>query len=970
MNEPRALLLTDVVDSTQLAERLGDAAAAALNTAHDRVARDLLRAWRGREIDKTDGMLMLFDNAADAASYAVAYHAALAALPVPLQARAGLHFGSVILRNNPPEDVAQGAKPLEVEGIAKPLAARVMSLARGGQTLLTAEARAALGETALRLQSHGFWRIKGVAEPVELFEVGDDRAPFTPPPDSAKVYRVVQRDGLWCAARDVPNNLPAERDAFVGRQEALLDLARRFDAGARLVSLLGIGGSGKTRLALRLARSWLGEFPGGAWFCDLSHALSLDGLLHAVALGLDVPLDQEEPVVQLGHAIAGRGRCLVILDNFEQITRHADETLGRWLAGVGSEARFLVTTREVLGLHGEEVLALPPLDAGDAVELFMKRAASARRGFEPAAQEKAAVEQLARLLDGLPLAIELAAARVRVLSVASLLTRMDQRFRLLAAAGGRRDRQATLRATFDWSWDLLGNAEKSALAQLSVFEGGFTLQAAEAVLDLSACAQAPWVVDLVQSLVDKSFVRAMAEDRFDLLASVQAYALAHLGNEGSFPSSGKPSVQAARARHGAWFAALGPQRAVDAGGADLPNLVSACRWAIGDAQPAQAVGALQGAWAAFSRHGPFSGGSELAAAVCALPGLDDAAAARAHAVQAAALEFLGQGPQARQHAEIALLRAQMASDLACQAELMILQADLDSGDGRMDQAREGFTQALELARRLGDAANECAALNGLANAAIDQGRVEEARACYEAGLARAREADDTGWQCSLLGNLGMLHANVGRMDEARDCLEQALVLARALADRRREGTLLCNLGMLHLVQRRLDPAIEVSERALRVARELGHRRVQGIVHCNLGMAEEERGRSAEALTHFDAGLKVMRDLGDRRHEGQFLGYAGRTRARLGEYALARECFAAAHALLSGVSDMLSLGILLCDQASCEWYAGDAAAARRALDEALSMARSTGAGPGSELGQALARVQALFGAAPLEEAPAT
>ena len=959
MNEQRALLLTDVVDSTQLAERLGDAAAAELNAAHDRVARDLLRTWHGREIDKTDGMLMLFDSAADAVGCALAYHAALATLAVPLQARAGLHVGAVFLRANPPDDVAQGAKPLEVEGIAKPIAARVMSLATGGQTLLTAAARDALGDTAWRLQSHGHWRIKGVAEPLELFEVGDERAPFMPPQDSAKVYRVVHHDSLWLPVRELANNLPAERDAFVGRRDALLELARRFDVGARLVSLLGIGGTGKTRLALRYARMWLGDYPGGAWFCDLSHALALDGLLHAVALGLDVPLGEDDPVVQLGHAIAGRGRCLVILDNFEQITRHAAATLGRWL-GSSVDASFLVTSREVLGLPGEEVLALPPLEPEDAVELFLKRAASARGGFQPATQDQQVIQQLARLLDGLPLAIELAAARVRVLSPAALLSRMDQRFKLLAATGGRQDRQATLRATFDWSWDLLSDAEKSALAQLSVFEGGFLLQAAEAVLDLTACDQVPWVVDVIQSLVDKSFVRAVGEARFDLLSSVQAYALARLAIEGSFPDSGQQALRSAQARHSAWFAALGPQRAVDAACADLPNLVAACRWAIRDSQAQLAVGALQGAWAALSRHGPFSSGAELAAAVCELTGLDDATAARAHAVRGSALEFLGHSAQARMHCETALVRARAWGDGACQADLMIQLADLDSSDSRMVEARDGLMKALELARRLGNGATECSALNGLANVAIDQGRIDEARSYYEAGLERAREVDDRGWQCSLLGNLGMLHANVGRMDEARTCLEQALDLARTLADRRREGTLLCNLGMLHLVQRRLEQAIDVSEQALRVARELGHRRVQGIVSCNLGLAEEERGRTEDALAHFDAGLRVMRDLGDRRHEGQFLGYVGRTRARQRQYELARECFAAAHTLLSEVSDALSLGILLCDLATCEWHAGEAVAAQRALEEARAMSDVTGAGPDSELGQSLAQAQALLG----------
>jgi class 3 adenylate cyclase len=240
VTEAHALLLTDLVDSTQLAERLGDARMAAVWAAHDRTARDLLPPHRGREIDKTDGFLLLFEGASDAVSYALAYHRALrdlsARLDVPLAARAGLHVGPVVLRENAPEDVARGAKPLEVEGVAKPVAARIMGLAVGGQTLLSDAARASLGEVSHRLESHGHWRMKGVAEPVELFEVGDDRAPFTPPPDAAKVYRVVRHGELWLPVKQVKHSLPTERDAFVGRDADLQDLARRLDDGAHLIS--------------------------------------------------------------------------------------------------------------------------------------------------------------------------------------------------------------------------------------------------------------------------------------------------------------------------------------------------------------------------------------------------------------------------------------------------------------------------------------------------------------------------------------------------------------------------------------------------------------------------------------------------------------------------------------------------------------------------------------------------------------
>ena len=191
----RALLLVDIVDSTELAQRLGDLAAAEWGAAHDRVARDLLAPWNGREIDKTDGFLLLFGNVGDAVGYALAYHRALRALPVPARARAGIHAAAVILRENSADDVARGAKPVEVEGLAKPTTARLAALAMPGQTLLSADACEAWKEQTLHLRSHGHWRLKGVAEPVELFEVGDDACPFAPPADGAKGYRVLCRAG-------------------------------------------------------------------------------------------------------------------------------------------------------------------------------------------------------------------------------------------------------------------------------------------------------------------------------------------------------------------------------------------------------------------------------------------------------------------------------------------------------------------------------------------------------------------------------------------------------------------------------------------------------------------------------------------------------------------------------------------------------------------------------------------------------
>ena len=961
MSDQLSLLLTDVVDSTALSQRLGDAAMASLWAAHDRVARDLMPRWHGREIDKSDGLLPLFDHALDAAGYALAYHRALAALPVPLKARAGLHVGEVSLRENIASDVARGAKPLEVEGLAKPLAARVMSAAMGGQTLLTSHARAALGSSTLRFQSHGHWRLKGVAEPIELFELGDENSPFTPPPDGAKAYRVVRQRDLWLPVRQVRHSLPAERDAFVGRHDALLELAHRFDAGARLVSVLGMGGSGKTRLATHFGWAWLGNFPGGVWFCDLSQARGMDGITHAVAAALEVPLGKDDPVVQLGNAIAGRGPCLVILDNFEQVSRHAEETLGHWLDRAG-DAQFLVTTREVMGLAGEQVYALAPLPPNAAAELFVRRAVAAKSDFQASPDDEAAIAPLVKLLDGLPLAIELAAARVRLLPPNVLLLRMSERFKVLTSAGGRRDRQATLRATFDWSWDLLSPAERAALTQISVFEGGFTLEAAEVVLDLSAFEGAPWPMDTVQSLVEKSFVRQHPGGRFDLLVSMQEYVSERLRAVGLPPGDGEAPWLAAQRRHWGYFASLDEKRAVEDSCADTDNLVTAARRATQNGDTQAAVDALGGAWAALRLRGPFSVGAELAAGVRAMPGLDAVQQAHIESVAGSALQAAGRMSEALPHLEAALANARAAADQPCEAFVLCRLGQLYCTSGRIEAGGQSLEAALALACQLADSVLECDVRNGLGSLNDEMGRLADARLHYEAALRIARSLSDRRREGSVRGNLGNLHASLGEMNRARVEYEAALSVARAVGDRQVEGNMLCNLGLLHQMQDRVDEGRSHLEAALVIARELGHARLECIVLCNLGMAFDALARRGEARRHYDAALAVARRLGDRRSEGQTLGYLGLLQARENDFSGARACLEGGERLLHEVSDRLSVAVLLCCTAEAEQLAGAGEPALAALNRARAIAEEAGAGADSELGRALQRVGALFQAA--------
>lgn len=950
----QALLLTDVVDSTRLMEQLDEAAATALWSAHDRLARDLIPQWRGREIDKTDGMLILFQGVGDAVGYALAYHQALRERGLGIKARAGIHLGAVSLRANPPEDVARGAKPIEVDGIALPMVARVMSIALGGQTLLSEDARRALGSLPLRIQSHGHWLLHGVSQPVELFEVANDEAPFTPPPDGAKAFRVVRQGDLWQPLREIRHSLRAERDTFVGRQDSLEALGTKLEAGARLVSVLGMGGVGKTRLVTRFAWTRRADWPGGVWFCDLSQARGLDGILFAVAQGLEVPLGQADPVVQLGQAIDGRGKCLVVLDNFEQVAKFAEETLGHWLERA-SHARFIVTTREVLGIVGEEILALPPLHREDAVELFLKRANSARQGFGQDADDLNAIRQLVKVLDCLPLAIELAAARIRVMAPRTLLARMKDRFDVLLSHAGRRDRQATLRAAFDWSWELLIEWEKATLARLSVFEGGFTLDSAGAVVDVNAKPGDPAVIDLIQGLVDKSFVRQLSNDRFDLLESVREYAAQHLRIPGRFEQSGPACEAEARATHWRYFARIDERCAVADRCAELNNLVAACRAAAKAGDGPSAVGCLVRAWLALRVAGPYQAGVELAALVERMPSLEDRDKAWVHWVAGSGLDMLGEVKASRPHVEQGLHLATRSQDLQCKTRLLIVLGSRQTLDGDLAGATASLAEANRLSHAQANDSLEAAALNVLGRLMDHQSRFAEARAYYEQALAHARAAGDRRQEGGLLGNLGGLHHALGNLEAARSHYERALAIAGEVGDRRWEGNGRSNLGLLYQEQGKSAEAREQFDMALNTAREIGHVRLEYTVLCNLGILLTAKGRFVEAAQHLDQAVKGAVASFDRRSEGQFRGYLALALAKQGLQQEARAMLDLGESLLVATADRMSLALLLCDRAETEMLAGHVEPSRRAIERATRIADELECGPDSELRRRLVTI---------------
>lgn len=838
MTDIRALLLTDVVDSTQLAGTLGDAAMAALWAAHDRLARELLPRHGGREIDKTDGMLLMFRQAADALRYAQAYHQALAGLEPPLQARAGLHVGPVILRENLPEDVARGAKPLEVDGIAKPTAARVMALALGGQTLLSADAARALQQAGgalpvpVPIHSHGHWRLKGVPEPVELFEAGGQ--PHATPPDGDKGYRVVRVGERWLPVRELPNNLPQQATSFVGRERELDEVITALKT-SRLVTLLGMGGLGKTRLSLQVAAELLAEYPDGAWFLDLSPLREPTLVVEEAARLLQVQEEPGRPLLQTLCAHVRQQRLLLVIDNCEHLVEAA-AALAHALLRSAPGLRLVASSREALRVPGEltyPVLPLPlPSPGSDAaalarstaVRLFLARAQAHRPGFELGEADAPQVAELVTRLEGIPLALELAAARVRSLSVADINARLKDRYKLLT--GGSRvlqQRQQTLRALVDWSYDILQPAEQTLFQRLGVFAGGFDLAAAEAV-----CGADPLdpldVLDLVGSLVEKSLVMADTSGeatRYRMLETLREYAHEKLVLAGD-------AAETAR-RHGDHFWGVARQARAGLQGADqaswvrrveadLDNLRAATACArAGGADPLLAAKlpvALQGFWVMRGRLGE---GRELLRAALAMPAVQASDMARAHTLYAAAVLADAQGdPVEAQHLlDTCLALRRGMQDTAGVAMTLSTLSISWLATGHADAALQAEQEALGLFRQAGHRLGEAIGLQHLAQIHLNRGRLDEALRCNGQALelARAQQFVEVEGECERI-QAEIAH-EAGDMAAAQQHLQRSLRLCREAGDRSGEARALAGLGWHAVAQDDVDAGRSQLGQALR-----------------------------------------------------------------------------------------------------------------------------------------------------------
>lgn len=692
--------------------------------------------------------------------------------------------------------------------------------------------------------------------------------------------------------------LSGDRAPFVGRASELSALRARFDDGERLVTVLGPPGVGKTRLA----RQFAAEATVPALLVDLAQARTRTDLEQRLLATLGVPVGDADGAERLGDAVAARDELLLVLDNCEYLDRDARALLDR-LYDRAPLVRMLATSLVPLELEGELCFALAPLDCDAAVALYEEQA----RRLDPSAPlDREAIETLVERLDRNPLAIRLAAARVRTLRPKQLLARIDQRLTLLR--GGAPGRHSSLRDAIGHAWELLTPCEAAALAQCAVFAGGFTLEAAEAVLDLSAFPEAPPIVGVIDQLRGKVLLAADDADppRFLLLESIRAYALGELERMGS--------TEAAFARHASYFAGIGDHEPGDLLSTDarrrlLPEEEN-LRAAFQRANPGEPTMAARLGLALeplVLRHGYRHAAQHLRATVAAARASSDPAL-HCRALYALALVEiqLAEVHEGRAHLDEALRLAHDAGSprLACAIRIALARFRVF---GRAPEVTFAELDACLLeARSLGVAPLEALAEHALGFAYSGIGHSSEAaHHCERAALLFERIGLDR-HAALALAHLGVHRARLGEIAGARRVLERALSLARETGDRTVESHTLVNLGSIALCEGELDHAEQVLAGLCALERFLGRPQYEAAAAFNLALVSFERGDLRSARPLVDDALVVLRISENRRYMGNLHAFHGALLAEMGEIPRARQAFGEARGLVEPLGDTETL----------------------------------------------------------------
>ncbi|MBA3552995.1 MAG: AAA family ATPase [Actinobacteria bacterium] len=811
-------LFTDIEGSTRLLQELGGGYAA-VRDEHNSIVRRAIADGGGVEVStEGDSFFAAFPTPLGAVGAAVAAQRGLAihdwSHGSPVRVRMGLHTGEGVLSGD------------SYVGIDVNRAARVADAGHGGQILISGATRELVERTLpddVSVRDLGEHRLKDIVHPERLHDLVVEglRDDFPPP-------RTLD-------AR--PNNLPVQLTSFVGREEEIAEVRQILDR-TRLLTLTGAGGTGKTRLALQVAVEVLTDYRDGAFFADLSSVTDPALVPSAVAQALGVPEVPGSPILEALKAHLRVRELLLLVDNFEQVAETGPVIED--LLTAAPQLKVLVTSRVVLSLRGEQEYEVPPLEPPDperlpdlltlsrfeAVRLFTERALAVRPGFRVTEENALAVAKITARLDGLPLAIELAATRTKVLTPEQMLPRLQKRLDILTS-GARTlpERQRTLRGAIAWSYDLLDPAERRLFARLSVFSGGWALESAEVVCDPEGLGLD--TLDGLTSLVDKSLVRRAepveGHARFFMLETIREFGQEQLRSGAD--------LELVLRRHAEHFLGLAldaePHLTAEDQGEWLDrcdrehaNIRAALRWAVGAGEADRAQEAAGALWRFWQQRGHLAEGRRWFEEILAMPSGQGRTPARAKALSGAGGIAWWQNDMdaVRSSYDEALAIERGLGDPARIAEALYNEAFILGASGDVESGARLLDESLELFRRAGDEPGVARALVMLVVRDTMAGdwepaivRIEEAVAIWRRVGGRLHLAFDLIW-------LAFAYGRVDRRSDARSAALEALDLFREVDNPTGIALALLDLVFLATWEGRHEDAIRLGG-ALEALRE-------------------------------------------------------------------------------------------------------------------------------------------------------
>jgi predicted ATPase/class 3 adenylate cyclase len=816
-------LFTDIEGSTRLVQRLGERYPEVFER-HCGILRKSFRDTGGREVGtEGDSFFIVFESAPAAVSGAVAAQRALSSYKWlqggPVRVRIGLHTGEGTLGGD------------NYIGIDVNRAARVAAAGHGGQVLLSSATRELVEQAladGLGLRDLGEHRLKDLAKPEHLFQLVIPGLPNDFPAPRSLEAR--------------PNNLPLELTSFIGRKREIEEVRRALEE-SRLVTLTGPGGTGKTRLGLQVGAELLDRFEHGVFFVGLAPVYDPDLLSSTIARALGVSEVGARPIMDTLKEYLRDRELLLILDNFEQIAGAAPTLVE--LLKAGPRLRLLVTSRAVLHVSGEAEYQVPPLELPDyrqlpplevlsqyeAVILFIQRAQAVRPGFTVTNENAPAVAEICARLDGLPLALELAAARVRLLTPQAILARLESRLTLLT--GGARDlpaRQQSLRDAIGWSYDLLDEPERALFRTLSVFVGGWNLEAAEVVCNPEGRLRVE-TLDALGSLADKSLIRQTetegGEPRFRMLEVIREYALERLAQE--------DEAEEIRRRHAGFFLDLaetvepkltgpGQARWLDTVELEHDNLRAALDWLSESGNAVMALRLGSSLWRFWQMRGFLHEARQRLTNLLALPGASEDPAVRAKALEAlgGVTYWMADYEIARGFYEESLEIHRRLGDRAGIANALYnISFTYEVPQTDLAAAKTFAEESLAIFRELGDEIGIAKSLWALGSSGSEPSLVDDetAEAYLTEAIAIFRRLDDRfslGW---VLHSLGLRAVDTGEFEEARARLSEALAIFADARDMTGILLLLDDFSVLALARGQRERALRLAgaEAALQAA---------------------------------------------------------------------------------------------------------------------------------------------------------